>query len=217
MLKVKQSAVIALAAALFAGCATPPPAQVETFVEQPIDFSKRGRLVDGPEGARLVLPAGILFDFKKDELKSDATSSLDACMFIIERTTADIIVEGHTDSIGEVEYNLKLSERRAKAVRDALTARKIAPSRIEVRGLGKKVPFTLNDGKQRSQDEIDALSRRAEIIFKGVTAQSLDAPYGCGGPPEKRQVMVDAPKPEPTVFDKLREGVKSAVDKVKGS
>lgn len=205
--------LLALSTLAVLGCATPPPGQVETYVDEPIDFTKRARLVNGPEGARLIFPDGLLFDTGVSALKSDAAKSLDACMFIIERSKADVIVEGHTDNTGTRAGNEKLSVDRAEAVRASLIQRKIAPSRIKTRGLADTKPEVAN---ATTAAEL-AQNRRAEVIFKGETVESLNAPWGCGDPPAKRKVMVDAPKPQPTVLEKMRDDVKKAVDKVTGN
>lgn len=167
---------------LLAACATKP---IE--VEEPIDFSKRGRVVNGPDGARLIFPDGLLFEFGKSTLRPEFASAVDACVPIIERARGNIIVEGHTDSRGSRIVNMKLSDERAKAVRTALIDRRVAPSRIETRALADAKPEVRN----ATTEEQMALNRRAEVIFKGETLESLDAPYGCGGPPVKRQIQQD--------------------------
>lgn len=196
-------------ALLVVGCAT--QRQVEHYVDEPIDFSKRGRLVDGPDGARLVFPDGLLFDTGSPALKADAARNIDACMFIIERHRGQLLVEGHTDKTGPKAINVPLSKSRAEAVRLALVQRKIAPSRIETVGLADTKAFEAPGLKGPATDEEQyALNRRAEVIFKGQSAASLDAPWGCGGPPAKRRVMVDAP---PSNFEKIGQDLKKAVDK----
>src|SRR6476620_3988858 len=54
-------------------------------------------------------------------------------------------VEGHTDSVGSDEYNQKLSENRAGAVRDYLVQQGIPADAIVARGLGKTQPVATND------------------------------------------------------------------------
>lgn len=175
---VRQLGLVLLSACALAGCAT------TQYVEEPIDFSRRARLVDGPEGARLIFPDGLLFDFNSANLRTEAVKSMDDCGFILDRVKGDLIVEGHTDSRGSTVSNQRLSKVRAEAVRKELLNRKIAPSRIEVRALGSAKP----EVQSASTEEQHALNRRAEIIFKGETVSSLGAPYGCGGPPERRRV-----------------------------
>ena len=69
-----------------------------------------------------------------------------------------VISEGHTDAIGTVGYNLKLSLRRAEAVRGYLVEHGIAPDRISTEGFGKSRPVATND-----TDEGRAENRRVEL------------------------------------------------------
>jgi len=70
-----------------------------------------------------------------------------------------IQVEGFTDSVGSEELNQMLSERRAEAVREALLARGVDPSRIAVRGFGESYPVASNENSVGRQ-----LNRRVEIV-----------------------------------------------------
>jgi len=71
-------------------------------------------------------------------------------------------IEGHTDSVGGDDYNQKLSENRAKAVRDYMVQQGISASTIVVKGFGKTKPVASNDnaaGRQRN--------RRVELVVSG--------------------------------------------------
>jgi len=68
-------------------------------------------------------------------------------------------VAGHTDSVGTDSYNQGLSERRANAVKDYLTAQGIKASRLTARGYGESRPVASND-----TDEGRAENRRVELI-----------------------------------------------------
>jgi outer membrane protein OmpA-like peptidoglycan-associated protein len=204
---------------IVAGCAAPPappPKQAEKIVEEPIDFSKRARLEDGPEGARLIFPDGLLFDTNVANLTSEASKNVDVCQFIIEKARGTIVVEGHTDATGVRARNEELSRRRAETVRAALIERKVAPTRIEVRALAATKPVVPN----ASTSEELAQNRRAEIIFRGETVASLNAPYGCGAPPVRRTVMVDVIPPpvvnEPSAMERLGQDIKKATSKILG-
>lgn len=56
-----------------------------------------------------------------------------------------IVIEGHTDSQGPTDYNLRLSERRADAVRNFLVDEGIEAARITTRGLGEEMPVASNE------------------------------------------------------------------------
>jgi len=86
---------------------------------------------------------------------------------LLERIAADLRdhkvgklrVEGHTDSIGSDAYNLKLSERRAQAVRDYVVSQGIDAARISVKGWGKTKPVASNKTEAGRAE-----NRRVEII-----------------------------------------------------
>jgi outer membrane protein OmpA-like peptidoglycan-associated protein len=71
-------------------------------------------------------------------------------------------VEGHTDSVGADEYNMKLSENRANAVRDYLVQQGINDSSIAARGFGKSQPVATNDTAAGRQQ-----NRRVELVVSG--------------------------------------------------
>lgn len=74
-----------------------------------------------------------------------------------ERT---VLVEGFTDSVGGAAYNQDLSERRASAVRNALTGMGVAPERVAMKGYGELYPVAANDTAANRQ-----LNRRVEIVL----------------------------------------------------
>ena len=69
-------------------------------------------------------------------------------------------IEGFTDSVGADAYNQDLSERRAEAVKAALTMRGIDPSRISTEGYGKAFPVASNSDSGGRQ-----LNRRVEVVI----------------------------------------------------
>lgn len=71
-----------------------------------------------------------------------------------------IELRGHTDSTGSAEYNLRLSERRANAVRTELIRRGIQPERIQAIGFGSSQPIADN-----RTPEGRALNRRTEFVI----------------------------------------------------
>ena len=69
-------------------------------------------------------------------------------------------IQGHTDNVGGVDYNMTLSENRARAVYDALISRGIEPSRLRYRGFGFSRPIASND-----TEEGRAKNRRTEFVI----------------------------------------------------
>ena len=103
----------------------------------------------------------IYFDYDQDALREDALSDL----LIVSRLMKDnpkytLLVEGHADERGTREYNLALSERRAKAVEDFLSASGVSSFNVEVVGYGEEKP--VDNG---SNESAWSQNRRAELFF----------------------------------------------------
>ncbi|MGC2856936.1 OmpA family protein [Novispirillum sp. DQ9] len=105
------------------------------------------------------VPQGVSFDFDSAELRPEGRDALRQVAGVLvnnPRTTIDVV--GHTDSIGRPDYNQRLSERRAGAVADYLTAQRVQPARILVAGRGATQPIATN-----ATEEGRARNRRVEI------------------------------------------------------
>ena len=92
---------------------------------------------------RVTFSADALFDFDRATLKPAGKQALDK--FVSDMRGADtgtITITGHTDRIGSVPYNQKLSMRRADAVRDYLASAGIPSSKMSTTGAGKSNPVT---------------------------------------------------------------------------
>ena len=70
-----------------------------------------------------------------------------------------IEISGHTDNVGDANFNLKLSENRASAVYNYLLEQKIAPERLTFKGYGQTQPIADN-----STEEGKSLNRRTEFM-----------------------------------------------------
>ncbi len=80
----------------------------------------------------------LLFDFDSAELRPESITELERVVkFMGDVPFAKAMVEGHTDSVGTEEYNLALSDRRAKAVFDYLSSRGVDPARLSSVGHGE--------------------------------------------------------------------------------
>jgi outer membrane protein OmpA-like peptidoglycan-associated protein len=119
----------------------------------------------------IVLTIGdVLFATGKAELSPDANKSVSRLAeFLKKYSTRNVLIEGHTDSVGKDDYNLALSQKRADSVRDKLLAEGIEPDRITTVGYGKKYPVASNDTSAGK-----AQNRRVEVIIlnEGVKAES---------------------------------------------
>ena len=119
----------------------------------------------------IVLTIGdVLFAFGKADLSPKADRNVDKLAdFLKKYPTRNVLIEGHTDSIGSEEYNLGLSRNRSGSVRDKLVEDGIEPDRITTVGYGKKYPAVGNDTEANR-----ALNRRVEVIIlnEGVQAET---------------------------------------------
>jgi outer membrane protein OmpA-like peptidoglycan-associated protein len=112
----------------------------------------------------------VLFATGKAEVTTGAQRSMDKLAdFLQKYPTRNVLIEGHTDSTGSVESNLRLSEQRADAIRDLLVARGVSADRIATKGYGMQYPVVANDTESGRQQ-----NRRVEIVIlnEGVSAKS---------------------------------------------
>ena len=116
---------------------------------------------------RLVLAADTLFDFDKDMLTPQAIAALEKLGPSIKQAAIwGARIEGHTDAKGTDDYNQKLSERRAAAVKAWLAGKNYLPPGASVVGHGEKKPVAPNENADGS-DNPDGrqLNRRVELVF----------------------------------------------------
>jgi len=107
----------------------------------------------------------LLFDFDSAELRPESIEELERLVkFMGDVPFATALVEGHTDSKGTEEYNLKLSDRRAKAVFDYLTSRGVDPARLSSIGYGESKPIAPNEIDGKDNPEGRQLNRRVMLI-----------------------------------------------------
>jgi len=106
----------------------------------------------------------VRFDFDKTYIKPQYRDILNRIAGVLLTLKGySISVYGYTDDIGTQAYNLKLSERRAEAVRDLLVQAGINPAIISTKGFGKSDPRVLGDSEQAR-----AANRRVEIATMDV-------------------------------------------------
>lgn len=107
----------------------------------------------------------ILFEVDSDELKESSYAVIDTIVdYMRANPNVKVLIIGYTDSTGDWHDNLKLSERRAQAVKDDMVYRgKIPSSRISAIGLGQSKPVAPN-----STPEGRALNRRVEFFFSSA-------------------------------------------------
>ncbi|TAM88102.1 MAG: OmpA family protein [Candidimonas sp.] len=120
--------------------------------------------VQAPTATKVVLNADTFFDFDKSVIKPEGRHILDQVADKVNAMNVEtIIATGYTDSIGSVAYNLKLSQRRANAVKNYLVSRGVDANHIYAEGKGKSNPIASNKTREGR-----AHNRRVEIEIIGT-------------------------------------------------
>lgn len=106
----------------------------------------------------------ITFDFDKASIRPESEEYLDKFVTILKKfPTLHLSIIGHTDNVGDNQYNMQLSKKRAEAVADYFMANGIDQSRLRCYGYGSRQPLTDN-----STSQARALNRRVEFdIIEG--------------------------------------------------
>jgi outer membrane protein OmpA-like peptidoglycan-associated protein len=114
----------------------------------------------------------VLFDFNKYTLKPGAREKMAKVSgILLAYPGLKLQLEGHTDAVGSDDYNLKLSQQRADAVRDFLVEQGVSLANITAVGLGKDSPVASNDSAAGRQQ-----NRRVELVVSGDVIGGQGAP-----------------------------------------
>jgi len=123
----------------------------------PVNADPNAGTAQGPVGVARI----VYFDYDSYTVKPEFQSIIDGhARFLKGATQRRISIEGHTDERGGREYNLALGQKRAEAVRRALTLLGVSDNQIEAVSFGKEKPAV-----QGSGEEAWAQNRRAEIRY----------------------------------------------------
>jgi len=128
------------------------------------------------EGILITFDSGLLFELDSYELQQVTRSNLEQLAKTLNKyEDTDILIEGHTDSSGEDDYNQSLSEKRAGEVEDFLVQQQVKDSRITTKGYGEKQPLQTNEteaGRRSNRrvevaifanDEMKKLAKKGEL------------------------------------------------------
>jgi outer membrane protein OmpA-like peptidoglycan-associated protein len=130
------------------------------------DLARIAQVKQEPRGLVITLSGGVLFSSAKSDLLPQAQAKLSEVADALVKQDPDskIDVIGYTDAQGGRDFNQKLSQDRADAVRDYLVKHGIATDRITATGRGSDMPIADN-----ASAEGRANNRRVEIVVKPAT------------------------------------------------
>jgi OOP family OmpA-OmpF porin len=144
----------------------------------------------GPMIQKITLETDVLFGFDKAELRDEGKQKLDEIADGLKGAEVnEIVAIGYTDPIGNEQYNEKLSQRRADAVKEYLAQKGVSSERIQTEGRGEQNLVTGDDcRKAKGQKLISCLepNRRVEIEVFGqreVAATETQPGAGATGSP----------------------------------
>jgi peptidoglycan-associated lipoprotein len=169
-----KNAALIFALFILSGCGGPkqtvetaPPEPEPTVATEPetppadIQPKEEAKPVETENAVPLVLQ-NVYFEFDKYDLTSEALQTLaDNARALKAHPEARVLIEGHCDERGTIEYNLALGDKRAKAARDYLISLGVNSAQISTISYGKEQPLD-----PRSNEEAWARNRRAEFERK---------------------------------------------------
>ena len=137
-----------------------PPPPTETTSTPPPPPPPSSETTEPSETAAGLQDA--FFDYDEAAIRADARAALESNGRYMERNSGtNVIIEGHCDERGSVEYNLALGERRARAAKEFLTSYGVAANRMTTISYGKERPFA-----QGHDESAWAQNRRAHFVSK---------------------------------------------------
>ena len=164
---MKKINILILTLIFMFSCSTVPVEEVDSQQATTVDLtSDSGTSSEAASDSMSDVDIGepyvkIYFDYDQDALREDALSDLlKVSRLMKDNPKYTLLVEGHADERGTREYNLALSERRAKAVEDFLSASGVSSFNVEVVGYGEEKP--VDNG---SNESAWSQNRRAELFF----------------------------------------------------
>jgi outer membrane protein OmpA-like peptidoglycan-associated protein len=160
-----------------------PATPVYTGPTLPIAQSERG--------VQIFLPSSALFESGKSSLNVTESSAYlqRVAVLINTKTDKNVILEGHTDNLGNEALNQELSEARARSVREALIAQGIDAKRLSTAGYSFNRPVASN-----ANDEGRKLNRRVEVVILEEKVENItrgEAPNAFENAWDRLKAMMD--------------------------
>jgi len=167
MRKLSSLAFVITTAAILSACSTPvkvsePAPVVERPVEKAATPQADTRTVAPVDPKGVLANRSVYFDFDSFTVRADGKPVVENhSAYLTKNKARSILIQGNTDERGGAEYNLALGQKRAEAVRKAMTTLGVPESQIEAVSLGKEKPKATG-----SNEEAWAQNRRADIVYK---------------------------------------------------
>jgi outer membrane protein OmpA-like peptidoglycan-associated protein len=140
-----------------------------TLPQSPLSFPSELTRTETASTIEVTLPADVLFDFDKADIRPTAQRALREVADVIRgKAQGPVTIQGYTDALGKDAYNQSLSERRANAVKGWLTTKEGLPTaRLPTAGFGPRNPVAPNQKPDGSDDpEGRQLNRRVTLIIR---------------------------------------------------
>lgn len=153
---------------MLAGCATEAPktaapVQTTTATQTPVSTASANATRATPSAPPVAQPAAhsAYFDYDSDAIKDNSVTTVRANAEYLVQSGARIELDGNADERGSRDYNMALGQKRAEAVKRALTAMGVKADRVDTVSFGEDKP------KAKGHDEAAwAENRRVDIVKK---------------------------------------------------
>jgi outer membrane protein OmpA-like peptidoglycan-associated protein len=160
-MRVLASTISVLVALSMFGCASSPGSDSSS--------RKLVRVAQTERGVEITSDERILFGTGVSTIGDDGAVFITRVSKILrERSQANVLVEGHTDNVGGVEVNARLSEARAQSVKTALVKAGVPAKRISAKGYGFSKPLAENSTPEGRQ-----INRRTDIVLLGEKIENI--------------------------------------------
>lgn len=137
--------------------------------QAPLNLPSELTRTETPTTIEVTLPADVLFDFDKADIRPTAQTALREVADVIRgKAQGPVTIQGYTDALGKDAYNQGLSERRANAVKGWLMTKEALPAaRLATAGFGPRNPVAPNQKADGTDDpEGRQLNRRVTLIIR---------------------------------------------------
>ena len=134
----------------------------------------KNEIINKPIKENLLVVNNLFFDFAKYELRQESKNELNKVVEVMKvNPSIKLELVGYTDSKGSKEYNLKLSNLRAKAALNYLKKNGINPKNLIYKGMGEKMPVAVNILEGKDSKEGRKYNRRVELKFVNAELSNI--------------------------------------------